>query len=187
MSSTLAPRIYVASLKDYNAGELHGKWIDANQSADEIMDEVQEMLAASPTAAQYGETAEEWAIHDSDEFGGIVIGEWDSFERIESIAAAVAQWPPVVVKHFLDNGHSVDGLSEKIEDLYMGEHDGNDDVSAVADMLWEQLDEREDIPEDIRPHIGAIARSMANDDLQGGAYTTVRAGAGVYYILSADC
>jgi len=53
-------RIYVASLSDYNAGRLHGAWIDATQDADEIEAEVQEMLAASPEPI-----AEEWAIHDS--------------------------------------------------------------------------------------------------------------------------
>ncbi|MET8702763.1 antirestriction protein ArdA [Kitasatospora sp. NPDC004723] len=186
MADTLTPRIYVASLTDYNSGELHGKWIDADQSADEIMAEVQEMLAASPAAAQYGEIAEEWAIHDYDEFGGIVIGEWDSFERIELIAEAITKWPPLVVKHFLDNDYSLAEIHETIGDLYMGDYDGSDEVSAVANMLWEGLDEREDIPEDIRPHIGAIARSMAVDEIQGGGYTTVYAGDGAHHILSAD-
>jgi len=41
------PRIYVASLADYNAGRLHGCWIDADQSADAIRDEIAQMLAES--------------------------------------------------------------------------------------------------------------------------------------------
>jgi len=41
------PRIYVASLADYNAGRLHGRWIDANQSADSIRDEIAQMLTES--------------------------------------------------------------------------------------------------------------------------------------------
>lgn len=45
---TDTPRIYVASLSDYNAGRLHGKWIDADQDASEIWDEINAMLAASP-------------------------------------------------------------------------------------------------------------------------------------------
>lgn len=40
------PRIYVASLADYNAGVLHGAWIDATD-ADTIQDEVNAMLRAS--------------------------------------------------------------------------------------------------------------------------------------------
>lgn len=30
------PRIYVACLASYNNGVLHGRWIDANQSADDL-------------------------------------------------------------------------------------------------------------------------------------------------------
>lgn len=58
------PRIYVASLADYNAGRLHGCWIVANQSPDDIYREIQEMLSASEVP-----NAEEWAIHDFEGFG----------------------------------------------------------------------------------------------------------------------
>ena len=51
------PRIYVACLAAYNNGFLHGRWIDAT-TPDEIMEEVQAMLAASPIPQ-----AEEWGIH----------------------------------------------------------------------------------------------------------------------------
>ena len=41
------PRIYAACLASYNAGILHGEWIDADQCADEIQDDVNKMLRAS--------------------------------------------------------------------------------------------------------------------------------------------
>jgi len=41
-------RIYVACLASYNAGILHGTWIDANQDADAIRAEVRAMLKSSP-------------------------------------------------------------------------------------------------------------------------------------------
>ena len=56
-----SPRIYVASLSDYNAGRLHGRWIDATQSADTIREELSQMLAESQEPI-----AEEWAIHAYD-------------------------------------------------------------------------------------------------------------------------
>ena len=37
------PRIYVASLSDYNAGHLHGRWIDADQDPDAIREEIAAM------------------------------------------------------------------------------------------------------------------------------------------------
>ena len=61
--SELTPRIYVACLAAYNNGQLHGAWIDADQSADAIHEEIRAMLASSPTPG-----AEEWAIHDYERF-----------------------------------------------------------------------------------------------------------------------
>lgn len=43
------PRIYVASLGDYNAGTLHGLWLQADQDPDDLHEQITEMLAASPT------------------------------------------------------------------------------------------------------------------------------------------
>ena len=79
-------RIYVASLSDYNAGRLHGRWINADQDADEIFAEVKTMLAASPEPF-----AEEWAIHDYEGFHGIKIHEWESFETVSELAEAIEE------------------------------------------------------------------------------------------------
>lgn len=41
-------RIYVADLAAYSAGHLHGVWIDATLTLDDIQAQVDAMLAASP-------------------------------------------------------------------------------------------------------------------------------------------
>jgi len=41
-------QIYIADLAAYNAGFLRGKWIDANQTPEELSDEVYNMLLESP-------------------------------------------------------------------------------------------------------------------------------------------
>jgi len=64
------PRIYVACLAAYNGGTLHGEWIDADQSADDIGEAIKQMLSRSPEPC-----AEEWAIHDHENFQGIELGE----------------------------------------------------------------------------------------------------------------
>jgi antirestriction protein len=81
-----APRIYVACLAAYNNGLLHGEWIDADQSADELHEAVARMLAASPQPG-----AEEWAIHDYEGFGSLRLGEYESLERVATIAAGIAE------------------------------------------------------------------------------------------------
>lgn len=78
------PRIYVACLAAYNNGRLHGRWIDADQSSDDIYAEVEAMLAASPEPH-----AEEWAIHDHEGFGAEDVDETESLERVSAIAATL--------------------------------------------------------------------------------------------------
>ena len=80
-SAASGPRIYVACLAAYNAGILHGAWIDADQPADDMYAAVREILAASPMPG-----AEEWAIHDYEGFGPLSLSEWESFERVSAIA-----------------------------------------------------------------------------------------------------
>lgn len=52
-------RICVADLAAYNAGHLHGVWIDACDDIDDIWEQIKTMLADSPV-----ENSEEYAIHD---------------------------------------------------------------------------------------------------------------------------
>ena len=74
------PEIYVACLASYNSGYLHGKWIDANQSEEAIMEDIQAMLSDSPV-----ENAEEWEIHDYQGFGDIKLHEYESISTIAEI------------------------------------------------------------------------------------------------------
>jgi len=80
------PRIYVACLAAYNAGKAHGRWIDATQDVDAIAAEVAEMLAASPEP-----DAEEYAIHDFENFAGIELDECDSLATASALAALVVE------------------------------------------------------------------------------------------------
>ena len=83
--SPLTPRIYVASLSDYNAGRLHGEWIDAEQSKQAIFSEIEAMLARSREPS-----AEEFAIHDYEGFSGLRIDEYESIDRVVRLAAGLA-------------------------------------------------------------------------------------------------
>ena len=72
-------RIYVASLADYNAGNLHGKWIDCEgKDVDDLQAEVDDMLERSKLP-----DAEEFAIHDAEGFGDL-IGEYTPLSQVAS-------------------------------------------------------------------------------------------------------
>lgn len=79
------PRIYVACLASYNAGRLHGRWIDATIGVEAIREQIDAMLASSPAAAG----AEEFAIHDHEGLGDI--GEFEPIDRVAEIGEAVAE------------------------------------------------------------------------------------------------
>lgn len=77
-------RIYVASLADYNAGKLHGVWIDACDDPEEIEEKVSTMLEASTEP-----DAEEYAIHDHVGFMGFELSEFESLEFVSWLARMI--------------------------------------------------------------------------------------------------
>jgi antirestriction protein len=116
MSTT--PRIYVACLAAYNSGRLHGEWIDADQSADELHEAVARMLAASPEPG-----AEEWAIHDFEGFAPLRLGEYESLEHVAAIAAGLAEHGEAFTA-WLSYDESRDVTDrQSFEDAYRGEWD----------------------------------------------------------------
>ncbi len=150
------PRIYVACLAAYNAGILHGTWIDAAQSVEELHAAVRAMLNDSPAFA------EEWAVHDYEGFGALRLSEYESLERIADIANGIAEhgdafaawlsydssWDPTDVTSFLDaylgEWDSLRAYAEEFADstgLY-GDADraGSPYVTVDIDMLERDLD-----------------------------------------------
>ena len=121
-------RIYVADLAAYNAGTLHGVWIDADQDADAIEAEVKAMLAKSPEPG-----AEEWAIHDHEGFGRL-IGESTSFADVAALAAALREHGEAF-RLFLENGEEMPEAVERFEEAYCGEWKDEEEFA------WNLLDD----------------------------------------------
>jgi antirestriction protein len=150
------PRIYVASLSDYNAGTLHGRWVDVDTDAAGLYEQIREMLEQSPEAklcfycgkgaddhgGNYGEphafqpgVAEEWAIHDYEGFGPWKPSEYASMETIAAVAAAIEEYGQAVL-YWIDNlGGDVEEAIESFQDHYCGEHKSAEDY--VADLYEE--------------------------------------------------
>jgi len=80
------PKIYVASLSDYNNGQLHGDWMHAARDPGEIGEDIDQMLARS---RQPG--AEEWAIHDYEGFGAFKLGEYEDLTMVSTIATGIVE------------------------------------------------------------------------------------------------
>ncbi|MBT2383851.1 antirestriction protein ArdA [Streptomyces sp. ISL-11] len=164
----MSPRIYVASLSDYVNGRLHGVWIAADQAPEDLGTEVNVMLKASPEP-----DAEEFAIHDYEDFGGIDIGEYESLETVSALAQLVTQHPPEVVGYLLGEGLEPEEITEAIDDRFCGVHD------SLTDYAWEWIDDLGDLPKHYHDYRWSIAKAMAHDWEVGGEFVTVRTSEGL--------
>ena len=163
MSDT--PKIYVRCLASYNAGHLHGAWIDATD-ADCIMEEIQEVLESSP------ERGEEWAIHDHEGFHGLGLSEYEPIERVAELGRLIAEHGAAFAAYA--NQVGVDyATEESFQGAYCGEWDSE---RAYAENLFDELYSGE-IPDHLQCYISY--GSYANDLFMGDCFSVDKSG-GVY-------
>lgn len=143
MKENANPRIYVACLAAYNQGKLHGRWINANQDADCINEEIREMLSDSPIP-----NAEEWAIHDFDGFCGCDIEEYADITFVAEIAAFVGEHGKIgaVLLQYLN--FEIEETKVWMDERYRGLYDSEEDfaretmeeIYAIPDYLQNYID-----------------------------------------------
>jgi antirestriction protein len=152
------PRVYVACLAAYNAGCLHGRWIEASDP-DTMRAEVRAMLAASPEPG-----AEEHAVHDHEGFEGAPVSEWASFEAICTLADFIevhGRLGACLYRHF---GEDLDAAAAAFDD-YAGEYPS---LADFAETLHRECGTA--IPEALQYYIDweAIGRDL---ELNGDVFT----------------
>jgi antirestriction protein len=159
------PRIWVASLSDYNNSILHGQWIAAARDESELQADIDAMLAASPLTARTGEPAEEWVIHDYDGFGRLRIDEHDSLRWISLVSKGIAQhglafaaYADVVEEEELLAGFDAD---------YLGHYDSLHTYveQLVNDLGYDRILD-ENLPATVRPYVKIDISATANDLLR---------------------
>ena len=148
-------RIYVACLAAYNNGILHGRWINADQDADDIRSEIAAMLKASPI-----EDAEEYAIHDYEGFEGVSLSEYHGIDEVSAMAAFIAEHGELGAELFKHYG-DIAAAETALEDVYCGEY------RSIAEYAEQLTEETVSIPESLRYYIDydAMARDMAISDV----------------------
>lgn len=174
MEPQLNPRIYVASLADYNAGRLHGRWIEAAQDPDDLQREIDAMLAESLEPH-----AEEWAIHDFEDFNGLHLGEWENLDHVSQVAngikehgIAYAHWATLV---------SDDEELDQFEERYLGHWPS---LTAYAENILEDLGLDQEveryIPANLRPYVILDSEGFGRDLQLGGDISAIDGDGGVY-------
>jgi antirestriction protein len=151
-----APAVYIASLSDYNAGILHGCWLELDGVTDHEQ-AIQAMLAQSPYARKTGDIAEEWAIHDSERCGG-QLGEFATLadlgqiaEDFEEIEARKLEWELYLKWNSCTYHHMRWGCVEEFAEAYRGTYDyawefayefihESVDVDSLPDLIRHNID-----------------------------------------------
>ncbi len=171
----LQPRIYVASLSDYNAGRLHGTWLDATDDVETLTTGVNDMLARSPEPG-----AEEWAIHDYEGFGPLHLSEYENLDTIARIADGIATHGPAFAHWAAITGTATEDLDD-FDDAYLGHAES---IKAYAEELIDDLGytdliERA-IPDHLQSYVKFDVEAFAHDLELSGDVTTSEGDGGVY-------
>lgn len=122
--SELQPRIYVACLAAYNNGYLHGEWIDADQEVDALYADIKKILTSSPIPE-----AEEWAIHDFEDFGDISLHEYSGMEEVSSTASFITEHGELGSAVLAHADGDIDAASRLLDECYHGEYESEEDFA----------------------------------------------------------
>ena len=144
------PRIYVACLASYNNGKLYGRWINADQEAEDIRAEMADMLKKSSEPF-----AEEWAIHDYEGFRGYRLSESEDIEEVAALAAQITEHgkPYLAALALSSNRAEADALMEE----YCGEYNSDE---AFTQQLLEECGQ---IPDELAWYIHIDWTATARD------------------------
>jgi len=172
---TVPPRVYVASLADYNAGILHGAWIDAASDLDELHAAVDSMLASSPSTAR----AEEYAIHDYEGFGHYRVGEYEPVEKVHRIARGIAEHG-LAFAAWSANAEVDDDL-DRFEDVFLGSYESATDYAEqlLEDFGLHRIIEQH-VPDGLQAYVRVDAEALGRDLVLGGDITVEEHDAGVW-------
>ena len=172
------PRIYVASLSDYNAGRLHGAWIDADQTVDAIEESITRMLDAS---RMFG--AEEWAIHDYQGLGGFPLGEYASLESVSLLGNGIAEHGLAFAAWAAHRGE-VGEAAESFCEAFMGEWPSVGDYAAgLLDDYGLEADIDSIVPDGLRAYVQIDAEGLGRDLVIGGDLVAIETGSGSVWIF----
>lgn len=176
-SPDAGPRIYVASLSDYNAGRLHGTWIDAAQDTEQIHDAITEMLADAPSP-----DAEEWAIHDYEGFGDLPISEYEPVEAVAWYARGIGEHGLAFASWIAHTGYDPDDDAD-FGEAYMGEWTSVEGyVAAYLEDTGLQADFDQAVPASLAPYARIDVDALARDLMLGGEFfsATMPGGTGIW-------
>lgn len=168
------PKVWIASLSDYNAGRLHGAWIEVTDE-EALRAGIRSVLADSPEPS-----AEEFSIFDYDGFGPLWLSEHESVEDVARLAAGIAEHG-LAFAHFarLIDWRLREGL-DRFTEVYQGHYADLAAYGRAALKDYGFLDAIQELPELLIPYVRINAKKFAMDMEMGGMIFTSEGDGGIY-------
>ena len=132
------------------------------EDEDSIHEAVRAILKSSPIP-----DAEEWAIHDYENFDGVTINEYDSFARVVEIAEFIGNCSSFGGKLLENYGGDIEDAESALE-RYNGEYE------SLADFAEELTESTTEIPKNLTYYIDY--KSMARDMEMNGDIFSIETG-----------
>lgn len=174
------PRIYVASLSDYNAGRLHGAWLDADTSVEDLEAGVSTMLAASSEPG-----AEEFAIHDFENFGPIRLSEYESLSTVSTLARGIAEHGQAFAAWAAHQDSLLEAEADAFADAFQGDWE---DRQAYAEEMFESfgidVDRLPSLPDWLRPYVRIDTEAWLRDAELNGDLNVIEHPGGIWVFTS---
>lgn len=168
MNNKLKPMIYVACLAAYNAGHLHGEWLDAAREPAEIHEDIRGILDSSPVVS-----GGDFAIHDYEDFGAINISEYYGITEVSHLALLIDEHGDAFAAYASHVGIEY-ATEESFKDAYHGHWESE---QAYAEHLFDEVYANE-VPEHLRFYIDYEA--FARDIFIDGHYSVNASDSGVH-------
>lgn len=174
------PRLWIGSLADYNAGRLHGEWVDAAVDTETLNAAVKDILNASPEPG-----AEEFGIFDYEGFGTYRPGEYDPLDQVASVARGIAEHG-LAFAAWAELHDGDPDMLEDFEDSYLGEFESGEDWARQL-LDGHGLDDALDraVPEPLRSYVSIDYAAFARDADLGSEIHIERAPSGRVWIFRA--
>jgi antirestriction protein len=170
------PRIYAASLSDYNDGRLYGAWVDADIGTTAMMEQISDMLAGSRSPG-----AEEWVIHDYDGFGPISLSEYEDIDSVSRLATGIADHGEAFAHWASITGSREPDELDQFSDAYQGCFES---VEAYAEQLLDAIGVTDAVEAAVAnslvPYVKVDVAGFARDLELSGDIATATGSEGVY-------
>jgi antirestriction protein len=156
------PKVWIGCLAAYNAGELHGRWVQATD-LDELESARVHVIRTSPVWKSGG-MAEEHAVMDYDGFGSLsaALGEWPDFKTLAVVGEAIEKHGEVFIAYVEACEPTLnDEVASGFDDAYRGEWDSEN--AYAEDFISEcGFAGVQQIPDELLPYLDMdmIAREI---------------------------